>query len=44
MSGKRMAKIASFELSAVDLPFRKPFKHAAAERTSSYSLFLKCTT
>jgi len=39
-----VAKIASFELSAVDLPFRKPFKHAAAERTSSYSLFLKCTT
>jgi len=39
-----VAAIASFELSAVDLPFRKPFKHAAAERTSSYSLFLKCTT
>ncbi len=39
-----MASITSFELSAVDLPFRKPFKHAAAERTSSYSLFLKCTT
>ncbi len=39
-----MAGIASFELLAVDLPFRKPFKHAAAERTSSYSLFLKCTT
>jgi len=42
--GERVAGIASFELSAVDLPFRKPFKHAAAERTSSYSLFLKCTT
>jgi muconate cycloisomerase len=39
-----VAGIASFELSAVDLPFRKPFKHAAAERNSSYSLFLKCTT
>ncbi len=39
-----MAGIESFELSAVELPFRKPFKHAAAERTSSYSLFLKCTT
>ena len=38
------ASIVSFELSAVDLPFRKPFKHAAAERNSSYSLFLKCTT
>ena len=39
-----MAAIACFELLAVDLPFRKPFKHAAAERTSSSSLFLKCTT
>ncbi|MEA2079024.1 MAG: enolase C-terminal domain-like protein [Pseudomonadota bacterium] len=39
-----MAGILSFELSAVELPFRKPFKHAAAERSSSYSLFLKCTT
>ena len=39
-----MAGIVSFELFAVDLPFRKPFKHAAAERNSSYSLFLKCTT
>ena len=36
--------ISSFELYAVDLPFRKPFKHAAAERNSSYSLFLKCVT
>ncbi len=42
--GERVAGISSFELSAVDLPFRKPFKHAAAERTSSYSLFLKCVT
>jgi muconate cycloisomerase len=39
-----VAGIASFELFAVDLPFRKPFKHAAAERSSSWSLFLKCTT
>ncbi len=39
-----MAGISSFELSAVDLPFRKPFKHAAAERSSSYSLFVKCVT
>jgi muconate cycloisomerase len=39
-----VAGISFFELSAVDLPFRKPFKHAAAERTSSYSLFLKCVT
>ncbi len=42
--GERVAGISAFELSAVDLPFRKPFKHAAAERTSSYSLFLKCVT
>ena len=39
-----MAAIRSFELLAVDLPFRKPFKHAAAERTNSSSLFVKCTT
>ena len=39
-----MAAIASFELYAVDLPFRKPFRHAAAERNESSSLFLKCTT
>jgi muconate cycloisomerase len=39
-----VASVKSFELFAVDLPFRKPFKHAAAERNSSYSLFLKCTT
>lgn len=39
-----MPRIESFELRAVDLPFRKPFKHSAAERTSSSSVFLKCTT
>ena len=39
-----MAAISGFELFAVDLPFRKPFKHAAAERISSDSLFLKCRT
>lgn len=39
-----MARIVSCELRAVDLPFRMPFKHAAATRTSSASLFLKCTT
>ena len=39
-----MAAVASFELYAVDLPFRKPFRHAAAERNESSSLFLKCTT
>jgi muconate cycloisomerase len=38
-----MFGIASFDLYAVDLPFRLSFKHAKAERKSSYSLFLKCT-
>ncbi len=36
--------IKGFELLAVELPFRKPFKHAAAERRSSYSLLLRCET
>lgn len=31
-----------FELYAVDLPFRTPFKHAAATRETSNSIFLKC--
>ncbi|MGH7795181.1 MAG: mandelate racemase/muconate lactonizing enzyme family protein [Candidatus Binatia bacterium] len=39
-----MSRIAKFAISAVDLPFRKVFKHAAAERVSSYSLFVKCVT
>ncbi|WP_298438761.1 enolase C-terminal domain-like protein [Geobacter sp.] len=39
-----MAGIAHFELFYVDLPFRKPFVHAAAERTTSGSLMLKCVT
>ena len=39
-----MARIAKFEIFCVDLPFRKPFKHAAAERKSSSSLFVKCVT
>jgi muconate cycloisomerase len=39
-----MARISSFELYAVDLPFRKPFKHAAKERWTSESLILKCET
>lgn len=38
-----MFSVSSFDLYAVDLPFRLAFKHAAAERSSSYSLFLKCT-
>jgi L-alanine-DL-glutamate epimerase-like enolase superfamily enzyme len=39
-----MPCIAKFKILAVDLPFRKVFKHAAAERDSSYSLFVKCAT
>ncbi|MDJ0801869.1 MAG: enolase C-terminal domain-like protein [Desulfobacterales bacterium] len=39
-----MSTIKAFELRAVDLPFKKPFKHSAAERRSSYSILLKCVT
>lgn len=39
-----MAGIAHFELFSVDLPFRRPFAHAAAVRTTSESLMLKCVT
>ncbi|CAG0974807.1 muconate cycloisomerase [Geobacteraceae bacterium] len=39
-----MAGIAQFELFSVDLPFRRPFTHAAAVRTTSESLILKCVT
>jgi muconate cycloisomerase len=39
-----MSTIKNFELRAVDLPFKNPFKHAAAERRSSYSILLKCVT
>jgi muconate cycloisomerase len=39
-----MSRIKAFELRAVDLPFKNPFKHAAAERRSSYSILLKCVT
>jgi muconate cycloisomerase len=38
-----MARIKSFELLSVEIPFKRPFKHAAAERSTSESLFLKCT-
>ena len=37
-----MARIDSFEVFSVDLPFRKPFKHAASERRASNSIFVKC--
>ena len=34
--------VAGFELYAADLPFRIGFKHSAAERKRSESLFLRC--
>ncbi len=37
-----MARIKAFELFAIELPFKKVFKHAAADRTTSYSIMLKC--
>lgn len=37
-----MRTIAGFELFATDLPFRNSFRHSAAERTRSDSLFLRC--
>lgn len=40
--GRALRTIAGFELFATDLPFRVRFKHSAAERTSSESLFLRC--
>jgi len=36
--------IHRFEVMSVDLPFRLTFKHAAAERTLSSSIFVRCTT
>ncbi|MEN8128461.1 MAG: enolase C-terminal domain-like protein [Planctomycetota bacterium] len=39
-----MPRIKSFTLYAVDLPFKKSFKHAAASRQTSDSIFIKCTT
>lgn len=39
-----MPRIASFDLLAVDLPLRSPFRHAAATRSESESLFLRCAT
>ncbi len=37
-----MTRVRAFEIFAIELPFKKAFKHAAAERTTSYSLMLKC--
>jgi L-Ala-D/L-Glu epimerase len=36
-----MPTVTRLRLFAVDLPFRKPFRHAAAERNTSDSLFLQ---
>lgn len=36
-------RIASFDILAVDLPFRRAFGHAAGNRRVSDGLFLKCT-
>jgi len=36
--------IRRFEVMSVDLPFRLTFKHAAAERTMSSSVFVRCIT
>jgi muconate cycloisomerase len=37
-----MPAIDAFTLYAAELPFKDPFKHSAAERASSSSLFLEC--
>jgi muconate cycloisomerase len=39
-----MTRPVRFDVYAVDLPFKRPFRHAAAERTTSSSVFVKCTT
>jgi muconate cycloisomerase len=39
-----MPRITGFSIFAVDLPFRKPFKHAAAARRTSDSLIVRCET
>ena len=44
MEASVMARLMRIELTSVDLPFRHPFRHAAAARSSSESLFLKCIT
>ncbi len=35
-------RLVRFRIQALDLPFRRPFKHAAAERRSSDSILLEC--
>lgn len=39
-----MARIVALELLELDLPFRQRFKHAAAERIVSSSVFMRCVT
>jgi L-alanine-DL-glutamate epimerase-like enolase superfamily enzyme len=36
-------RITGFRIYAADLPFRQPFKHAAAARRTSDSILLECT-
>src|SRR5918999_1050151 len=38
-----MPTVTELQLFAVDLPFKTPFRHAAAARTTSESLFLRMT-
>jgi len=39
-----MPSVLRLELMSVELPFRNAFRHAAATRASSESVFLKCVT
>jgi len=39
-----MPRIVGIELYELDLPFRHPFRHAAADRLRSESVFLRCLT
>jgi len=39
-----MPRVMRLEVMAVDLPFHRRFRHAAAARNSSESLFVKCVT
>ena len=44
LSSKRSDTIARFDVMSVDLPFRLTFKHAAAAREVSSSVFVRCIT
>jgi L-alanine-DL-glutamate epimerase-like enolase superfamily enzyme len=39
-----MPRIVGIDLFELDLPFRRAFRHAAAERVRSESLFVRCVT